>query len=204
MKPLHLGMPTGRPAEAWWGHRSPAWARLLALVLVALGLLGLGHAVVQTLQLQAEARALQRATLQLAASPAQRPWTAAGAPPARTAAARPVAEPVKRAYNQVVRQLNMPWPAVLDALEKTLPAGVAVMAIEPDAAQGSVELQLEGRSLQDLLAHATTLQATAPFGELLLLKHETSDRDPQRPVRLQLELRLAGATTRSAAGGEVR
>lgn len=95
-----------------------------------------------------------------------------------------------RDWNQLVRQLNTPWPAIFDALETTIPQTVALVAIEPDPQHGSVRLQVEAKTLDTLLGYAEALKTAGPFGEVLLLKHETNEQDATRPMRLSLDARL--------------
>ena len=95
-----------------------------------------------------------------------------------------------RAWNTVARQLNTPWSTLLDTLESVTPADVALVSVEPDAAQAAVRLQAEARSLQALLAYEQSLRAAPLFREVALIRHETNESDPVRPVRLHLVLRM--------------
>lgn len=109
----------------------------------------------------------------------------------------------RRAWNQVVRQLNTPWTALLGTLEAATPENVALVSIEPDARQSSVRLQAEAKSLDVLLAYAQALKGSGPIGEVTPLKHETNEQDANRPVRLTLNLRLRDVRA-DAAAGDVR
>ena len=90
----------------------------------------------------------------------------------------------------MARQLNTPWSALLDALEASLPDDVALVAIEPDAGQGSVRLQVEAKALDTLLAYARELRSIPLFADVNLVKHETNEQDGNRPMRLSLNIRL--------------
>jgi Tfp pilus assembly protein PilN len=105
-------------------------------------------------------------------------------------------------WSRLARQLNTPWSALLDALESSLPDGVALVSIEPDAAQGSVRLQVEAKTLDALLAYAASLNAVHPFQSVALVKHETNEQDPTRPLRLSLEAKLNGQVASLAASKE--
>lgn len=94
------------------------------------------------------------------------------------------------AWNRMVRQLNTPWSALLDALESATPEDVAVVAIEPDARQGTIRLLVEARTLDMLLVYAGTLRALEQFDSVNLVKHETNDQDQNRPLRLSLDIRF--------------
>jgi hypothetical protein len=91
---------------------------------------------------------------------------------------------------RIAAQLNTPWSELLDALEQATPDSVALVAIEPDAGQRSVRLQVEGKTLDALLAYANDLGTVPLFSSVALTKHETNEQDANRPVRLGIELRL--------------
>lgn len=86
--------------------------------------------------------------------------------------------------------LNTPWLDILQALEQHTPDDVAVLAIEPGG-RGNIRIQAESPKLDRLLAHATDLQDTGPFGKLSLRRHETNEKDSNQPARLSFELHLA-------------
>lgn len=109
-------------------------------------------------------------------------------------AAAALSPPQRKAWGGVIDHLNIPWPAIFEALEQTLPDDIALLAVEPDALHGRIRLQFEAKSLDALLAYSGVLKSTSPFGAVLLVKHETNDVDANRPVRLSIDLRLQGAT----------
>lgn len=117
------------------------------------------------------------------------------APPPRTlnsatASIGPVSAQQLAEWSQLTRQLNTPWSALLDALEVATPPDVALVSIEPDAAQALIRLQAEAKSLQTLLDYSQVLRTSGPFDELVLRKHDTNDQDGARPIRLTMELRF--------------
>jgi hypothetical protein len=121
---------------------------------------------------------------------------AKGKPRPSTETVRPLLAPPQRtAWNQLVRQLNMPWSSLLDTLETASPDDIAVVSIEPDGAQGSVRLQVEAKTLDSLLAYAGTLKSIDLFDSVTLIKHETNDQESTKPLRLSLDIRLKSGTT---------
>ena len=87
--------------------------------------------------------------------------------------------------------LNVPWAAILDELERHATKDVALLAIDPDAVQGRVRLEFEARRLQSLIDFAQRLGESPGFERVTLAKHEIVDRDPAKPVRMSLEVKLA-------------
>jgi hypothetical protein len=87
--------------------------------------------------------------------------------------------------------LNVPWATILDELERHATKDIALLAIDPDAVQGRVRLEFEARRLQSLVDFAQRLGSSPGFERVALAKHEIVDRDPAKPVRMSLEVKLA-------------
>jgi hypothetical protein len=183
MKPVHLVFETPGAVQASWffGRRHSALARGAGVLLIATLIHLLALAVQWTATRQelaatnAELRA-QRRTL-----------------PAVNDGLSSLSAPQRRAWNEVTTQLNTPWGGLLDALERATPDDVALVSIEPDAARQTVRLQAEAKTLDTLLAYAQQLAGTPTFMEAVPLKHETHEQDPNRPIRLTMNLRLRGS-----------
>lgn len=114
--------------------------------------------------------------------------------PSLTIRSRPVPQQDADRQVRIVHQLNVPWAEVLSTLEQLRPDGVAMVSMEP-AGTGSLRLQTESLSLDQLLTHAAALQSTGPFGLLLYTRHETNERDPNQPVRLSFDIALKARAT---------
>jgi hypothetical protein len=197
MKPLRIDFVDGRPSlpGELLGHTRATMRWLTMGVLgAALGMLALvGWEVFQAEQERAMVRGLLTAR-----EPQRSQVSAARAQPVLSAAER-------HAWNDITRQLNTPWGPLLAALEAATPADVALVLIEPDSRQGIVRLQAEAKTLESLLAYVQRLQATEPFGSAVLVKHETNEQDPNRPLRLTINLRLKeSAVARQKLDGERR
>jgi hypothetical protein len=193
MKPIRLVMGPAQvsPVARLLGHTARRWQQWLALALLVASTAALASGAWQVWHLRQQAAALAEATAALGA-PVGRLARTPVAP--QGGGATPALTPQQvRAWNQVIGGLNTPWPAVFDALEQSTPAGVALLGIDPRPGEGSIRIQAEARTLDELLKYTAQLLASPPFGEVLLVKHETHEQDPQRPVRLTVEVRLRGA-----------
>lgn len=184
MKAVRLRFPTARSTVPHWllGQSStPACAVALLTLGIALIFAGLAgwqswEARIELVAARGELQAVQMAR-------AQR-----GKPAAVT---KRLLSPLQnQAWNQVARQLNTPWTALLDTLEAATPEEIALVTIEPDGRNGSIRLQVEAKTLDGLLAYAGTLKAIERFEQVTLLKHETNDQDATKPLRLSLDIRL--------------
>jgi Tfp pilus assembly protein PilN len=195
MKPVRLRFDTGHAGvRASLLGREGGGARYAAVSLVMLAVAGL---FATGWQMAATRQELAVAQTELQALGRRQP--------APAAPSRPVLPPEeRRAWNQVVRQLNTPWSSLLAALESVTPEDVALVSIEPDARQASVRVQAEAKSLDALLVYAQALKGAEPFADVAPVKHETNEQDPNRPVRLTLNLRLRESRALDAPGGDAR
>lgn len=98
-----------------------------------------------------------------------------------------------RAINDAVRRLNLPWDAILAALDAALDAAstpqVALLTLEPDATDGIVHLTGEARSVDAMLSLQHRLQAQGEFASVVLVHHELRSDRPGTPVRFSFDVR---------------
>lgn len=194
MKPVHLVFDDDlRPICSTFAGRHGGPTRLAGFIVLALAVAWFLASIVQLAQTRQELAATES---ELQALGRRQPVAAAPKPALRTEQ--------RRAWNQVVRQLNTPWGGLLAALEATTPDDVALVSIEPDARQGSVRIQAEAKALEVLLAYAQALKAVALFADVVPLKHETNEQDPNRPVRLTLNLQLRPPKAVATVAGDTR
>lgn len=96
----------------------------------------------------------------------------------------------RTAWARLASALNTPWNSVFDTLERAIPADVALISIEPDATNSSLRLEAEAPTLDALLRGVQALGADESVARVALVKHETQDQHPSRPVRLQMDVGL--------------
>lgn len=167
-----------------------SWYRLgpRGVLLLAAAVLLCGAAIALGTQMLARQRALQlqvaalRATVQ---TPASAVFAAAAA--AAAAAPPPLAAARVDAINGAILQLNLPWPALRQAIGAATPATVALLALEPDARRRSLKISAETRDPDAMIDYVAQLKRQTLFGEVLLLRHEINEVDPNRPLRFEIE-----------------
>ena len=179
MKRLTLTFQSG----FWTGVFGRATGIRMRIFAAAFALLALG-VLASTLWRYAE----MNATVLAARAAAE---TAARAAAPMVAAVVTPSPPRLTALARSTHHLNVPWAAILDELERHATKDVALLAIEPDAVQGRVRLEFEARRLQSLVDFAQRLGDAPGFERVALAKHEVVDRDPAKPVRMSLEVKLA-------------
>jgi len=157
--------------------------RLAWLVL----LIGLGFAVytieqwatagIRFAALQSEYAALERA---MARGQAAQAKTEPALSPALIASA-----------NASIGQLNIPWPAIFQAVDRAATNQVGLLAFEPDVAQRLLRLSGETKTVAAMLGFVKRLHAQPAIGAARLLHHEINSEDGNQPIRFQIELQWA-------------
>ncbi|WP_044564677.1 hypothetical protein [Azospirillum sp. B4] len=161
-------------------QETPAAAKVLGLIGLGLCLAAALEARDRLDRLAALDHAVARTEDDLAARARRR------APPADM----PIPEAQARAVNAAVRQLNLPWRAVLDAVEAGTPRTVALLALEPDAGRGLIRIEAEAANGEAMLAYVKQLKQQPLLAGAVLVKHRTEEGQAGRPLRFQIEASL--------------
>jgi len=83
----------------------------------------------------------------------------------------------------VDRQLTLPWGALFESVEEAATQRIALLGLQPDAAQNIVRITAETRDLTDALEFVRRLEATRRLSAVHLASHQVQDNDPRRPIR---------------------
>jgi|AP12_2_1047962.scaffolds.fasta_scaffold16496_2 Tfp pilus assembly protein PilN len=100
-------------------------------------------------------------------------------------------EETKR-VESVLRQLALPWGAIIESVEEANTADVALLQLQPDAEQRQLRLGAEARSRQAMLEYLQRLAAARGLTEVHVVSHQVRLEDPQRPVRFTVQASLKG------------
>jgi len=101
------------------------------------------------------------------------------------------------AINATIRRLNLPWSALLDAMEKATPASVALISLEPDAKRNVVKGVAETRTPEQMASYIGRLKQQPFFGHVVLTHHEAASDEvrpnakggePIKPLRFEFEV----------------
>lgn len=117
------------------------------------------------------------------------------APERRSLAAGPkerLDEEVKSA-EAVVRQLTLPWDAVIHTIEHAAMREVAILQLEPNAETRVVRLTAQARSREAMFAYLRRLGAAKEVSEVHLVSHQVQREDPQRPLQFSVHAALKAA-----------
>jgi hypothetical protein len=91
-----------------------------------------------------------------------------------------------------VRQLSLPWPQMIDSLERASMKDVAVLHIQPDAQSRLLRVTGSARREELMLEYLRRLGATGAFTEVHLLSHQVKEDDPARPVQFSVQAAFRG------------
>lgn len=99
-------------------------------------------------------------------------------------------EAEKKSAEAVVRQLTVPWAALIGALEKASLRDVALLQLQPDADQRRLRLTAEARDREAMFAYLRRLESAPALAEVVLVSHQVQSEDPKRPIRFSLQAGL--------------
>jgi Tfp pilus assembly protein PilN len=176
MKPMQINFSTPDWRAALYRvHPALLAAGVLgALLLLAGGAIGMQAASQQAARDEA-LRAQQRKQAAAVRTPERKPETAI-----------PEAQAV--AVNAAILQLNLPWRQLQDAVAAANSPAVALLALDPDPRKQTLKITAEAKNSEDMVGYIEQLKQQEFFSGAALLRHETNDQDPNRPLRFQVEV----------------
>jgi hypothetical protein len=93
----------------------------------------------------------------------------------------------------IMRQLALPWAAMVQAVEGASSPDVALLQMQPDAQQRQLRLSAEARSERAMLAYLERLAAAPVLADVHLASHQVMLDEPRRPIQFTVLARLKGA-----------
>jgi Tfp pilus assembly protein PilN len=155
----------------------PGWLAAGALgALMLLGGAALGVQASKQQSAREEALHAQQRKLAVAArAPQRKPETA-------------IPEAQAAAVNAAILQLNLPWRQLQDAVAAANSPSVALLALDPDPRKQTLRITAEAKNSDDMVGYVEQLKQQEFFAGAALLRHETNEQDPNRPLRFQVEV----------------
>jgi len=98
-----------------------------------------------------------------------------------------ISETQANTINSAIRQLNLPWLELLDAMEAGTPQTIAILSLEPDAKKSVLKAAAEAKNTDDMIAYIEKLKRQPFFSYVALTRHEVNEQDANRPIRFQFE-----------------
>ena len=98
-----------------------------------------------------------------------------------------ISEEQALAVNAAIRQLNLPWRDVLDAVEAGTPPTLELLSLEPDAKRSVIRIEAETADADHMLEAVDSLKAQPFLAGVFLTRHAVEETDPHHALRLQIE-----------------
>lgn len=180
MRPANLmRRPAARLHALCWGHSAGPLSRVVTLLLVlaacALVLSIAGRLQAKGRELAALEEQVQAAQRQAQSLSRRGPGTQAGAPP--------MSESQWRRYSEAIAQLNAPWPAMFDVMERVGTADAVPIGIEPDIQAGRTRIVIEAQTLPQAYAYLDRLLHDPGVRRVQPIRHELAARAVPAAVR---------------------
>jgi len=134
-------------------------------------------------RLDTVARETERAEQHLDTRPAARGGTVEAA----------ISESQAAAVNGAIKQLNLPWRDVLDAIEAGTPKTMGLLTLEPDAKRDVVKIGAEATSSIDMIGYVERLKLQPFLTSAFVTKHLTNPNGGGRPLQFEIEAGWRGA-----------
>jgi hypothetical protein len=99
-------------------------------------------------------------------------------------------EAESKAAEAVVRQLTVPWAALIATLEQASTRDVALLQLQPEANERRLRLTAEARDRQAMFAYVARLEKAPALAEVHLVSHQVQIDNPQRPIQFALQAEL--------------
>lgn len=97
--------------------------------------------------------------------------------PRKTARPDPQAQARQRLEAAAQRQLDLPWAALVDTLQRTRPVGVAFLAMNADGRRGDFQVNAQAKDHKIMLDYLHRLQALPGLAGVVLTQHESVQSD---------------------------
>ncbi|CAM2139366.1 PilN domain-containing protein [Pararobbsia alpina] len=99
------------------------------------------------------------------------------------------------AVNAAVGRLNLPWDALLDAIEAATPSQIALLAITPAPGRSSIRIEAECSASKDIIDYLGALEAQPVLAAVNLVKHEVVKDGVESVIRFDIEVQWRGTAS---------
>lgn len=87
----------------------------------------------------------------------------------------------------VVRQLTLPWAALIGTIEQAATREVAILQLQPDADTRLLRLTAETRQRDAMFDFVRRLAASPGLADVHLVSHQVQREDPQQPLQFSIQ-----------------
>jgi hypothetical protein len=112
-------------------------------------------------------------------------------PPPSRASKQRIDDEVKE-VDAVMRQLTLPWGALIESIESAGTADIAILQLQPEAQQRVLRIIGEARTQDAMVDYLKRLADARGLAQVHLLSHQVQQDDPQRPVQFAAQASFKG------------
>lgn len=105
-----------------------------------------------------------------------------------TTRAAPIDPKQGAAVNAAVARLNLPWEALLDAIEAATPSQIALLSITPEPGRALIRIEAECSGSKDMIDYLTSLEHQPLFGPVTLVRHELTKDGTDAMLRFDVDV----------------
>jgi hypothetical protein len=87
----------------------------------------------------------------------------------------------------VVRQLTLPWPALIGTIEQAVTREVAILQLQPDAETRVLRLTAETHHREAMFDFIRRLDAAKGLADVHLVSHQVQRDDPQKAIQFSVQ-----------------
>ena len=92
----------------------------------------------------------------------------------------------------VLRQLALPWAAMVRAVEGAARPDIALLQVQPDASQGQLRLTAEAPNEKAMLEYMARLAAAPVLSGVYIASHQVMLEEPRRPIQFTVLAKVKG------------
>jgi hypothetical protein len=92
----------------------------------------------------------------------------------------------------VMRQLALPWAAMVGAVEAAARPEIALLQMQPDARERQLRLTAEAPSEKAMLDYLGRLAAAPVLADVYIASHQVMLEEPRRPIQFTVLARVKG------------
>lgn len=115
------------------------------------------------------------------------------APPERRAPAslpRERLDEEAKSAEAVVRQLTLPWGALIRTIEQAATRDVAILQLQPDAESRTLRITAEARHREAMFDYLRRLAGGGSLAQVHIVSHQVRREDPRRPIQFSVQASL--------------
>jgi hypothetical protein len=98
-----------------------------------------------------------------------------------------------KSAESVIRQLSLPWAALVETIEGAAMPDVAILQLQPEAQLRRLRIMAEARHREAMFRYLRRLSADGTLSDVHMVSHQVQFDDPQRPIQFAVQATMRGS-----------